>query len=87
MLNNLVRKVFIYHYVENEGIACGMAVLEKGDLGITLSPLERTIKQRVWKAITYSIRKHGKNLGAHKAYLQVMVNNEPAKSLYKKIGF
>ncbi len=89
MLNNLVPiSFFTTMYIENEIIACGMAVLENGYLGLfDITVREDHRNKGYGRKLLYSIIKHGKNLGAHKAYLQVMVNNQPANHLYKKLGF
>lgn len=69
-------------------IACGLGVLEQEYLGLfdlVVAPSHRN--QGVGRKVMMNFLKWGLENGAKFAYLQVLQNNSPALSLYKKIGF
>jgi len=89
MLNNLVLKSFFSTmFIEGECIACGMSVLENGYLGLFDIAVRQDYRNKGFgRQLLNAIMKHGRDHGAKKAYLQVMLNNEPAWHLYHKLGF
>ncbi|MCX7749497.1 MAG: GNAT family N-acetyltransferase [Clostridia bacterium] len=89
MLNNLTPlKFFTSLLVKNEVVACGMAVLEKGFVGLyNITVSEEHRNNGYGTQLILNMIKTGKSHGAENAYLQVMVENLPAYHLYKKLGF
>lgn len=73
----------------NEGVvACGLGVLQSGFIGlydIITDPFSRG--RGFGKKVVESILAWGKQNGANKAYLQVMLNNPTAMRLYARVGF
>jgi N-acetylglutamate synthase len=69
-------------------VACGLGVIEGSYMGlfdIVVAPEHR--KHGYGKEIVESLMHWGKTNGAQTAYLQVMLNNQPALKLYEKLGF
>jgi ribosomal protein S18 acetylase RimI-like enzyme len=69
-------------------IGCGLGVLQSRYLGIfdvVIDPDHR--RQGYGEGLMKALLTWGQGNGAHKAYLQVMCNNEPALRLYEKLGF
>jgi GNAT superfamily N-acetyltransferase len=69
-------------------IACGLGVADGGYVGlfdIVTDPGFR--RQGFGQRIVTSLLAWGINQGAHTAYLQVMINNDPALRLYARSGF
>jgi N-acetylglutamate synthase len=69
-------------------IACGMGVLDGGFLGlfdIVTDPQCR--RQGHARQLVGSLLAWAQQEAAHTAYLQVMLNNEPALGLYLQLGF
>ena len=89
MLSNLVQKSFFSSmYFGNEIIACGMAVIENGYIGLFDITVREDLRNKGYgRQLLYAIMNHGKEQGAKKAYLQVMTDNKPACHLYNKLGF
>lgn len=89
MLNSLIPEtIYTLLQVENEIIACGMAVLESNYLGLFDITVSENYRNKGYGSkLIDSLLSIGKEHGAKKAYLQVMTNNEPALNLYKKFGF
>jgi N-acetylglutamate synthase len=74
--------------VDGQIVACGMAALDGGFLGlfdIVTDPHRR--RQGHGRGLVGSLLDWGYRRAAHMAYLQVMLDNEPALSLYRKLGF
>jgi GNAT superfamily N-acetyltransferase len=71
-----------------EVVACGLAVLEAGYLGLfdIVTAIEHR-RRGFGQALLAHLLNWGASQGASTAYLQVMTNNLPALELYKKIGF
>ncbi len=71
-----------------QAVACGLGVLQAGFLGlydiVTDSDFRR---QGYGERLVRDLLTWGKRQGARAAYLQVMLNNPPALSLYEKVGF
>lgn len=73
---------------QGQVVACGMGVLDGGFLGlfdIVTDPHCR--RQGHARRLLSSLLAWGRQEAAHTAYLQVMLNNEPALALYRKLGF
>jgi ribosomal protein S18 acetylase RimI-like enzyme len=69
-------------------IAWGLAVAERGYVGlfdIVVAPQARA--RGLGRAIVTTLMGWGHGEGAHSAYLQVRVTNEPAIALYRSLGF
>ena len=73
---------------DGETAAVGMAVLERGYVGlfdiVTATPRRN---QGLGAQLVLHLLSWGIANGAHHAYLQVMTNNAPALHLYAKLGF
>jgi ribosomal protein S18 acetylase RimI-like enzyme len=68
--------------------ACGLGVLQDGHLGlfdILVDPDQR--RRGLGEILVRDLLAWGKTSGAHATYLQVMLNNPPALSLYAKVGY
>lgn len=88
MERTLQPKTYALSRVNDEVLAVGYGVVEDSWLGI-FNIATRPEKRRLGAAT--SVNRHlgiwAQSLGATDAYLQVEVNNFPAKKLYKKLGF
>jgi N-acetylglutamate synthase len=82
------RRLFASLRLGQRTVACGLGVLEAGCLGLfdlITAPAQR--RKGYGAQLVSGIMQWGKDSGATCTYLQVMVNNEPARSLYGKLGF
>lgn len=89
MLLRIPSDVYFCSIEENgKVIACGMGVLEEKFVGVfdIVTDIEYR-RQGFGEKIVTEILRLGKEKGATKAYLQVVDSNEPAKTLYNKLGF
>lgn len=69
-------------------VACGLGVVQDGRLGlfdVIVDEDER--RQGHGERLMHGLLAWGRAAGAEKAYLQVMLTNEPAIALYDKLGF
>lgn len=89
ILQNIIpQKFFITLYCNGEAAACGLGVLENSHIGLfDIIVDSRHRRKGLGEQLILNLLKLGKENGASKSYLQVMANNEPAVSLYSKIGF
>jgi ribosomal protein S18 acetylase RimI-like enzyme len=74
--------------VENEVVACGLAIADGDYLG--LFDIVTAVNHRrkgYGLALTTSLLAWGLGMKTRFAYLQVMTNNVPAKQLYDRLGF
>ena len=97
--NKLVERTKIYEQIrhkccylnllcENNCVGCGLGVLEKTFLGIfDIVVMPGFRKNGFGRMIVDSLLDWGKKNGAMTAYLEVFVDNLPALSLYRKMGF
>lgn len=73
---------------ENRPVACGMGVLERDMVGLFDIVVDRHYRGRGLAArIVYGILHWAKSNDATLGYLQVMLDNKDALSLYQRIGF
>ena len=82
------RKCFAMLTSGEEIVACGMGVLQSGFIGlyeIITHPFGRG--RGFGQKLVESILAWGKENGAKKAYLQVMLDNPTAMRLYARVGF
>ncbi|MFA5903412.1 MAG: GNAT family N-acetyltransferase [Desulfobacula sp.] len=73
---------------EGKVVACGLGVKQDRFLGIfdiVVNPKMR--RQGFGKAVVEGLLAWGKQEGARTAYLQVTIENEPARKLYDQMGF
>lgn len=73
---------------EGQVVACGLAVLEAGHVGlfdIVTHPAHR--RQGHARRLILDLLAWGKQQGAHTGYLQVMLNNPAALALYAGLGY
>lgn len=69
-------------------VACGLGVLQSGWVGFyDISTDESVRRQGHALKVMQTLLAWAKSAGAHDAYLQVMVDNVPALTLYEKLGF
>jgi ribosomal protein S18 acetylase RimI-like enzyme len=74
--------------LDGDILGCGLGVLQAGYLGIfdiVIDPDRRG--QGNGTRLMHALLAWGQQRGADTAYLQVMLNNEPALQLYEKLGF
>jgi len=79
---------FIDFRVEGKSIGCGLGVIEGEYVGlydIVIAPDYRG--QGYGKELVRNLLIWGRADGCKTAYLQVMVNNTPARNVYGRIGF
>jgi ribosomal protein S18 acetylase RimI-like enzyme len=73
---------------ENQTIGVGLGVVEDRYLGLFDIVVDETCRNRgLGQLIVGNILHWGRKQGADLAYLQVLTDNSPALSLYKKTGF
>ncbi|WP_208589596.1 GNAT family N-acetyltransferase [Gracilibacillus suaedae] len=90
MLNHIHADVCYVRLInrKEETLACGMGVLEDRWIGLyDIVTSEEHRNKGYGIELVSSILNWGKNHGAEKAYLQVMLHNKPALKLYEKLGF
>src|SRR5258708_5249568 len=89
MLNSILpARCFCALRQEDETVAVGLAVAERGCVGlfdIVTAAAHR--KRGLGTQLLLHLLHWGKANHAHSAYLQVMRNNSPALNLYTKLGF
>ncbi len=89
MMRNVIHYSFYTSLVKNEEvIACGRGVVENDYFGLYDIAVKEEYRNCGYG--TQLLRKMliiGKEQGAKKVYLQVMLNNNPAFNLYRKVGF
>jgi GNAT superfamily N-acetyltransferase len=74
--------------VDGQVVACGLAVLEAGHVGlfdIVTHPAHRN--QGHARRMIQDLLAWARGAGAHTGYLQVMLNNSPALKLYAGLGY
>ena len=89
ILNNIAPKTcFITLTNDGETLACGLAVLDGGYVGLFDIITEPTQRGKGYGTqLILSLLHWAKANGAQTAYLQVMLENEPAVRTYAKLGF
>jgi ribosomal protein S18 acetylase RimI-like enzyme len=89
MLGNIIpQKCFAAIRQHDQIVACGLAVLQNEYVGFYDIVTDAAFrKQGLSKRLMSSLLTWGKDNGARKAYLQVMLNNAPALQLYSRLGF
>ena len=89
MLSNLVPQPgFASLRQDGHVIACGMGIAQDGYVGLFDIVTDTNFRRQGFgKQLVLNILAWGKRNGAHTAYLQVMLNNEPALRLYSGLGF
>jgi N-acetylglutamate synthase len=74
--------------VDGQTIACGMGVLDDGYLGLFDIVTDPRCRRRGHaRQLVGSLLAWAQQEAAHTAYLQVMLNNDPALGLYLQLGF
>jgi ribosomal protein S18 acetylase RimI-like enzyme len=89
ILDSLVpERIYASLLLEDRIIACGMAVVERGYIGLYDIVVEEQHRNHGYgRRLMAALLNAGRGLGATQAYLQVMLDNPPALRLYKKLGF
>lgn len=79
---------FVSLLVDGKIIACGLGVLENDYIGLFGIIVDKNYRNKGYgEQLINNIIKVGRDKGARKAYLQVVLNNLPALNLYSKLGF
>ena len=88
LLNILPAHCFAALRVDGSIVACGLAVAQSGAMGLFDIVTDSALRQRGYgRQVLTGLLAWGKARQTHSAYLQVMLNNAPALSLYSKMGF
>ncbi|TCK92680.1 acetyltransferase (GNAT) family protein [Natranaerovirga hydrolytica] len=89
MLKNIIGdKICVKMKLDNQIVGCGFGVIEENYMGIfDIIVREEDRGQGIGKAIMQEILKEAQKRNVCKAYLQVVVGNSVAESLYNKLGF
>jgi GNAT superfamily N-acetyltransferase len=85
-----IRSEHVFGFISQDGtpVACGVAVLERELVGLfDVVTLPSARRQGHANALVESLLAWGRNGGARHAYLQVVEANQPARSLYQRLGF
>jgi len=73
---------------QGQVVACGMGVLQEQFVGLFDIVTDACFRRRGFgRQLMLNLLAWGKRNGAQTAYLQVMLNNEPALRLYSGLGF
>ncbi len=81
-------RCFITLREEDRAVACGLGIAETGFVGLFDLVTDAAFRNRgLGKQLVLNLLGWGKQHGAKRAYLQVMLNNTPALRLYNKLGF
>jgi len=90
MLLTGIRSEHVFGFISQGGtpVACGIAVLERELVGLfDVVTLPSARRRGHANALVESLLAWGRNGGARHAYLQVVEANQPARSLYHRLGF
>jgi N-acetylglutamate synthase len=93
MRRDILRRIgpragFALLQVDNQPAAVGLGVVERGWLGIFCMATDSRFRRRGAAAtVLHELARWGKGHGAANAYLQVLEDNVPARSLYTRLGF
>ncbi len=88
LLSIIPTKAFVSIRKRGQIIGCGLGVLQGTYLGIFDIVIDHEQRgQGYGEALMRGLMAWGKSGGAHSAYLQVMLDNSPALSLYQKLGY
>jgi ribosomal protein S18 acetylase RimI-like enzyme len=89
ILENIIpRHCFVTLLRDGEAVSVGMAVVERGYVGLFNIVTDERLRGRgLGTQLMQHLLNWGKANGAGHAYLQVMTENRPAQSLYWKLGF
>jgi ribosomal protein S18 acetylase RimI-like enzyme len=84
----ILKKCFVSINSGRQIIACGLGVIQNGYMGIFDIVTDASYRKKGFATnIMEGLLSWGKANGVHTAYLQVMLNNDPALRLYEKLGF
>lgn len=88
LLNIATEKCFALLLKDNQVVSCGLGVLENQYIGLfEIITVPNKRRRGFGRELILNIIDWGKKKGATKAYLQVVMNNEPALNLYSNLGF
>lgn len=89
MLNNIIgRTIWATHIIDGKAVGFGFGVINNRYVGIFDILVDESFRGKGYgKAVMNKLLMKAKNLGANKAYLQVVAGNVVAENLYKKLGF
>ena len=86
--NILVKTFYVLLFQDDKCVACGLGVQDDFYFGLFDIIVAKEFRnQGIGSLLIQHILKLGKNCGARKAYLQVMLNNPTALHVYQKLGF
>ena len=84
----LPEKRFASITVDGKVIACGLAVLQDGQIGLFEIATDPELRRQGHaQRLIETLLEWGKSRGAQRSYLQVMADNPPALALYAKLGY
>lgn len=82
------RTCFIRLTHQNQIVAVGLGMMECDCLGLFDLVVDVHLRhQGLGREIMLNLMQWGRDNGAHRAYLQVMLNNTPALRFYRRLGF
>jgi len=89
ILDNIAgEKIVVQKEINGRVLGCGNGVIGRGYVGIFDVVVEKSWRGKGYgREIVETILFEAKKRGAEKSYLQVMLNNHAALSLYKKLGY
>ena len=89
MLKNIRCPIAAASIVEDgRMVACGLGVIERGNVGLYDIFVDSSCRRRGLGAdICAAIMNAGKTAGCHRAYLQVLSDNQGARALYRGLGY
>ena len=85
-----IPKETIAAFIEIDGrpVASGLGILDRGHVGLYAIYVDASCRRKHFaRAICSAVLSEAQKKGAANAYLQVTTENEPAKSLYRSLGF
>jgi N-acetylglutamate synthase len=90
MLENTIPNKCLASIMDNSNkiVSCGLAVSQSGYVGLFDIATHKDYRRKgLARQLTLALLNWGKSNGAKSAYLQVVLDNEPALKLYHSLGF
>ncbi|MBN1267238.1 MAG: GNAT family N-acetyltransferase [Anaerolineales bacterium] len=88
LLNIVPQHCFVSLKLGDNFVACGLGVLQMGYVGLFDIVTDEPFRSRGYgRQVVESILLWGKQNGARRSYLQVMLNNSAALHLYSQVGY